>query len=96
MSHRPRQAKGVARLRKAFRRTPPAFLDIINWLEFHGYADTAGQARKIILDKRLRSESHVIGLVKAWDPLLKKNVDVIERLQPNPAQLRRTLRVVGT
>lgn len=62
MSHRPTNRKAAAKMRKAMRRTPKAFFDLFEWLVIRGYADTHGQARKVILNKRVKSESHVVGI----------------------------------
>lgn len=63
MSARPTNVKAANKLRKAFRKKLPAFFDLFQWLEDRGYADTQGQARKVILAERVKSESHVVGLV---------------------------------
>lgn len=81
----------MRRLRKALRRSLPAYFDIYQWLRDRRYADTTGQARAIVMDKRLRSESHVVGLVTVHDPQTQKPVTVVERLQP--VGIRETLRV---
>lgn len=68
MSKRPSRDKKIRRLRKALRRTPTAYLDLIDWLETHGYADTAGQARTIILAGRVKRDSHTLGIATITMP----------------------------
>lgn len=63
MARRPIQEKKLRRLRKAVGRTPlPAYIDLIDWLKTRGHADTSGQARKLILAERVKSESHTLGI----------------------------------
>lgn len=62
MAKRPSQDKKIRRLRKALRRTPPAYIDLVDWLQMHGHADTAGQARDIILAGRVKRDSHTLGV----------------------------------
>lgn len=87
-SNQPQQKK-LRKLRKAFRRQLPRYIDIIYWLKTRGYANTSGEAKQLILDGRLRSESHTIGIVQ--DPTTIDERDVVERLQP--AFIKDTLRV---
>lgn len=107
MSHRPLNKKRAARVRKALRRTPAASLDIVQWLKDRRYAQTTGEAERIILAKRVRSESHPLGIAKeqrpkpsararleAGLPLSKddfEEVDVVQRLVP--AKLRGSITV---
>lgn len=62
MSHRPLEQKKLNRLRKALRQTPPAKINLIHYLKLHRHAQTTGEAKKIILARRVRSESHVLGI----------------------------------
>jgi hypothetical protein len=65
MSHRPIEEKKRRRVAKAFRRTPlPAYFNLIRWMIDHGHARTPREARQIILDRRVKSDSHVIGVEK--------------------------------
>lgn len=61
MSKRPITEKQVHRVRKMVRQTPPALIDLVQWLQAHGHADNAGQARAIIAAGRVQSESHPLG-----------------------------------
>lgn len=96
MSKRPIAQKKLNRLRKALNRTPlPAYIELIDWLKFHRHADTTGQAIKLLVDGRVRSESHVIGREKVT-VLDSKTDKQIERWVPTsrvPASLRDTLHV---
>lgn len=95
MSHRPTRRKAANKMRKAMRRTPKGFIDLFQWLEDRGYADTQGQARKVILSKRVRSESHVVGIadVVFESPRGKETTRMAERFIP--ASMRDTLEVVS-
>lgn len=80
-------------MRKALRSSLPARFDLVQWLKDRRYADTTGQAEKIILAGRVKSESHTLGIghTKRLKPLTKlekitstsshtlENVDVVER-----------------
>lgn len=82
------EAKRGRRNRKLFRRELPAYLNLIDWLQDHRYAQTAGGARTLIRNKRVKSESHVVGLVKATNA----RGDQLEFVQPHvPASMRATL-----
>lgn len=52
----------LRKLRKQLRNTPKRYFDLIDWLKLHRYAQTTGEARQIILDGRVRVESHTIGI----------------------------------
>lgn len=64
MSHRPIRFKQANRLRHALRRTPPQFFDLVEWLVTRGHAPTKRAARELILDERVRYESHKLGFVE--------------------------------
>lgn len=81
-------------MRKAMRQTPKGFLDLFQWLEDRGYADTRGQARTLILHKRVRSESHVVGItdVTLETPRGRETTRMPEQFIP--AELRTSLEVL--
>lgn len=57
-----RAEKQLRRLRRSLRRGRlPARIDLIDYLKLHGHAQTTGEATRIIIAKRVRSESHVLG-----------------------------------
>lgn len=97
MSHRPIAEKKLKRLRKAIERTPlPRYIELIDWLKDHRYADTTGQAIRLLEDGRVHSESHVIGREKVV-MMDEKSNKLIERWVATsrvPASLRGTIRVV--
>lgn len=64
MSKRPREEKKIRKLEKALRRTPPARIDLVEWLKRHKHAQTSGEARKLLTDGRVRIGSHVVGRVE--------------------------------
>lgn len=80
MAKRPILNKKVAKVRKAMRRTPPAYIDLVAWLKDRRYAQTTGEAEQIILDGRLRVDSHPIG--KSQDKRLKKERRLKAALRP--------------
>lgn len=94
MAKRPTTEKKLRRLRKALRRTPPAFIDLVAWLKLHGYADTTGKAHKIILDGRVRSESHKLGIGRGVAVKKGKLVEVDEVHPMVSADIRGTIVVV--
>lgn len=62
MSHRPLEGKKLRRLRKALRQKPDTVINLVEYLKLRGYAQTTGEAKRIILDRRVRSESHTLGI----------------------------------
>jgi hypothetical protein len=91
MSSRPILKKKAARVRKALRKELPAYVDLFRWLKDRGHAQTSGDCRKLLLDGRVKSESHTVGIVTVQTE--KGEIKVIERLQP--VSMRPTLRVVS-
>ena len=61
MSHRPTDKKKLRGLRKALRKTPPRYINLVEWLQDRGYANTAGGARQLLIDGKVRVDSHVVG-----------------------------------
>lgn len=65
MSHRPIEQKQRRRAAKAFRRRPlPSYFDLVQWLIDNRHAATKRQARKLILDEKVRSDSHIVGILR--------------------------------
>lgn len=65
MSHRPINEKRSRRVRRAIeRKSLPAFVRPERWLRTHGYAQTAGEARKLILDGRLKINANKVGFAE--------------------------------
>lgn len=96
MAHRPIDQKKLQRLRKGLgRRSLPAYIDLIQWLLDRGHVNTAGAARRLLLEGKVMSESHVIGrekrLVRPAPNSEPKLVWVAAPLVP--ADLRPTIRV---
>ncbi len=61
MSKRPVQAKKIRRLEKLLRRTPPAFIDLVQWLKLRGHAQTTGGAYRLMAEGKVLAGDHVIG-----------------------------------
>lgn len=104
MSHRPLLTKKANRLRKAFRQSPPAYINLIDWLMDHGHANTKRQAKDILLAGRVRSESHVLGVqkVERLKPVAKlsnlasreRETEMVDEVRPVvSAKFRKTLHV---
>lgn len=84
--------KQVRRLRRALRKGRlVTYIDLYHWLKLCDHAQTTGQATALILDGRVRSESHKLGvrIVNAGDGRMIRVVDPLV-----PASLRNTLEVV--
>jgi hypothetical protein len=110
MSHRPIARKRAAKMRKVIeRQTPETSIDLIQWLKDRRYARTTGEAKRLILAKRVVSESHPLGIGK--EPKLVKEdgteirrfenydgpvkVELVDAVAPVvPASVRGTLRVL--
>lgn len=97
MSARPIEAKQRRRAAKALRRRPlPAYINLIDWLKDRRYASTTGEAKAIILAKRVKADSHPLGVKKM--PVLQpdmtiKEEDVVAPLVP--ADLRGRITVAA-
>lgn len=76
------EAKRARRTRKLFRKELPAFLDLTAWLQDRGYAQTGGGARKLMIDGKIRVDSHTIGNGRALNPLTKKEETVADPIVP--------------
>ena len=74
MAKRPLNKKAARRVRKLLRSELPAYIDLIQWLKDRGYAQTTGQAEKLILAGRVRSESHKLGIGK--EKRIKKGTEI--------------------
>lgn len=61
MSKRPTSRKQIARLRRALRRTPPSYIDLVQWLKDRGHANTTGAALRLMKDGKVRADSHPVG-----------------------------------
>lgn len=61
MSHRPILKKRARRMRKALRPGLPVNIDLVDFLITRKYAQTKGGARRLLVDGRVRSESHILG-----------------------------------
>lgn len=96
MARRPIRKKQAARLRKALTRHPlPAYIDLVKWLKTHGHAQTTGEARKLILAGRVKSNANAIGLirnvpVRQADGSIKKQ-DVMDPAVPVEAAVNITV-----
>jgi hypothetical protein len=61
VSKRPIHDKQIKGIRKLARQTPPAYIDLVDYLKVQGHAQTSGAARKLIAAGKVRSESHPLG-----------------------------------
>lgn len=88
-------------MRKIISRTPlPAHFNAVEWLEDQGHADTAGAARQLLSDGRLRSDSgHILGRqqVERQEKKDGKTITVKEFVAAPilPVSARKSLRVVA-
>lgn len=64
--------------RKLRRQALPVFFDLVQWLVDHEHAATKRLARLMILDGRVRSDSHPIGFKRM--PVQKDGVVVMENV----------------
>lgn len=79
MAKRPIEQKKIARLRKLInRRTPPAYIDLVRWLKDRGYAQTTGEAARLMVDGKVRVGSHAVGRERR---LVAPPTSLIEGLQ---------------
>lgn len=59
-----RDAKKMRKLERVLTRSPQPLIDLEHYLQLHGYAQTAGGARQIILDGRVQVDGEPIGIGK--------------------------------
>lgn len=88
--------KKIRALRRALRKGRlPAKIDLVHWLKLHRYAQTSGEARRLLLSGRVKSESHPLGvrIVEIFneDGTLDRKQRVLDQFVP--ASLRPTIRV---
>ena len=78
MSHRPTEQKKRRRVAKALRRKPlPAYFDLVEFLVSRGHAKSKRAAHDLILAKKVKSDSHVLGVTKALVPGKTALLDVL-------------------
>lgn len=83
------------RIRKALRRTPPAYFDLVQWLLDRDYANTKRQARELILAKRVKAESHTLGVAKAPVRMPDGKIEMVDTVFPHvPVEFKRDVSVV--
>lgn len=103
VARRPIEKKKVRRLRKLLRTPTETFIDPVQWLKDRGHAQTSGEARRLVLDGRLKSESHTVGIQQVRkineagthyvrDPKTGE-FEMEDAVALVPARLRSTLRV---
>lgn len=70
MSKRPIQQKKIRKLRRALRKAgaPQTHIDLIEWLKLHSFAQTTGEAVRLLLAGKVRVESHVVGRQRVPNP----------------------------
>lgn len=107
MSRRSPEQKKRRRVAKSLRRSPlPASIDLVDYLVTRGHASTKRAARDLILAKKVKSESHVLGIKRASVPgpkaelelALGREVTMVEKdvVAPLvPASLRSTITVAA-
>jgi hypothetical protein len=49
------------KMRRALRKTPPAYFDLVQWLRDRGYGNTNKACRDLILAGRVTADSHTLG-----------------------------------
>jgi len=95
MAKRPIREKQLRRLRKTLNRTPlPAWIDLVAWLKLHRHADTTKQAVALMLDGKVRSESHIVGRERVTHVIGDQQVEHWEPVFRVPAKLRDKLQVI--
>lgn len=95
MSRRPIETKQRRRVSKLFTATPPAYFDLVQWLVSRGHAKTKRAAREMILARKVRADSHPLGIMKL--PVTKPNgeVEEVEIVNPRVPVAARERIIVG-
>lgn len=70
MSKRPTQQKKIRKLSRALRKAgaQQTHIDLIRWLKQHGHAQTTGAAVRLLLDGKVRVDSHIVGRQRVPNP----------------------------
>lgn len=94
MAHRPLNKKRADKLRRLMMHgsRPEPMIDLVQWLKDRGHAQTTGQAERLILDGRVRSESHPLGRMHT-PTLSDPDKHIVMRLVS--ASVRDTIEVVS-
>ena len=71
MSKRPINEKRARRLAKALRNTPPVYFDLADFLVSRKHAKSRREAREMMLEGRVRVDSHKVGFEEHDDPFKK-------------------------
>lgn len=89
MSSRNRTEKKLRRLEKMLRLTPPSYINLVEWLLDRRHAATIGEAQRLILDGKVKADSHVIGRRNVPTLGLEGKVTEVPTVMPLvPAALR--------
>jgi hypothetical protein len=68
VSKRPLNLKKARKLRRMIVHSSPiGYIDLVQWLQDQGHADTAGQAREIIGAGNVMADSHPLGMREIYD-----------------------------
>jgi hypothetical protein len=82
------------KIRRALRRTPDAYFDLVQWLRDRGYANTNKQARALILAKRVKSDSHALGVAPAPVRMPDGKIEMVDTVFPHvPVEFRANVSV---
>jgi hypothetical protein len=95
MSRRPILKKKAARVRKALRAPLPRSFDLVQYLLDHKHAKTKRAAREMLVEGKVRSESHILGREK-MPTLVKGEVKLEYVAQPYvPVEFKDKLTVLS-
>lgn len=84
--------KKIRQLRRAIKKGRlPVYLNLLEWLADHKYADTKGKAFKLIREQRVMRDSHVLGLSEIEENDGAKAIVVAPFV---PARYRHSIHVV--
>lgn len=68
MSKRPLNKKRAQKLRRLIGKSHPLeYIDLVQYLQDHGYAQTAGEARDIIQVGNVMADSHPLGVKEIYE-----------------------------
>lgn len=66
MAKRDITAKKIAKLRKLMRQTPQGSIDLVTWLKDRRYAQTSGDAKRLLIDGKVFKGKTAIGRNRAF------------------------------
>lgn len=79
MSHRSIESKKIEKLRRSLRQNRSTYIDLTEYLVDRRFASSRKKAEAMLVDGKVRVESHIVGRVEVPDPEKKDKTMFIPR-----------------